>query len=124
MNHGLPSQTVEKIHTVFSRFPAIEKAVLYGSRAKGTYKPGSDIDLTLYGDALTTAELGAIVEELDDLLLPYQIDLSILEQIAHAKLREHIECVGGGVLRKGGRAEFGDAHDLMRFLLEGAGLEQ
>ena len=50
MNHGLPSQTVEKIHTVFSRFPAIEKAVLYGSRAKGTHKTGSDIDLTLYGE--------------------------------------------------------------------------
>ena len=101
MNHGLPSQTVKKIHTVFSRFPAIEKAVLYGSRAKGTYKTGSDIDLTLYGDTLTTAELGAIVEELDDLLLPYQIDLSIFDQIAHAKLREHIERVGVVFYEKG-----------------------
>lgn len=106
MNHGLPSQTVEKIHAVFSRFPAIEKAVLYGSRAKGTYKTGSDIDLTLYGDALTTAELGAIVEELDDLLLPYQIDLSIFDQIAHAKLREHIERVGVVFYEKGKSANW------------------
>ena len=98
MNHGLPSQTVKKIHAVSSRFPAIEKAVLYGSRAKGTYKTGSDIDLTLYGDALTTAELG-------DLLLPYQIDLSIFDQIAHAKLREHIERIGVVFYEKGtGRA--------------------
>lgn len=94
MNHGLPSQAVEKIHAVFTRFPVIEKAVLYGSRAKGTYKTGSDIDLTLYGDLLTAAELGAIVEALDDLLLPYQIDLSIFAQLTHVKLREHIERVG------------------------------
>ena len=101
MTHGLPSPAVEKIHAVFSRFPAIEKAVLYGSRAKGTYKTGSDIDLTLYGDALTTAGLGAIVEELDDLLLPYQIDLSIFAQIVHAKLREHIKRIGMVFYEKG-----------------------
>ena len=106
MNHGLPSQTVEKIHAVFSRFPAIDKAVLYGSRAKGTYKTGSDIDLTLYGDALTTAELGAIAEKLDDLLLPYQIDLSIFDQIAHVKLREHIERVGVVFYEKGNSANW------------------
>lgn len=101
MKHGLPPQTVEKIHAVFARFPAVEKAVLYGSRAKGNYKTGSDIDLTLYGDTLTSAELGTITEELDDLLLPYQVDLSIFNQIAHEKLREHIERVGVVFYEKG-----------------------
>ena len=94
MNHGLSPATVAKICGVFARFPSVEKAVLYGSRAKGTFKPGSDIDFTLLGDRLTSAELGAIADELDDLLLPYQIDLSIFHQIDHVSLREHIERVG------------------------------
>lgn len=49
MKYGLTQEIIEKIRSVYSRFPQIEKAVLYGSRAKGNYKTGSDIDLTLYG---------------------------------------------------------------------------
>ena len=100
MNHGLSDATVAQICGVFARFPGVEKAVLYGSRAKGNFKPGSDIDLTLFGDRLTSRELGAIAEELDDLLLPYQIDLSLFHQLDHAKLREHIERVGQVFYRK------------------------
>ena len=49
MNHGLSAATVAKIHGVLSRHSEVEKAILYGSRAKGNYKNGSDIDLTLTG---------------------------------------------------------------------------
>ncbi len=94
MNHGLPADTVRRICGIFAGFPSVKRAVLYGSRAKGTFKPGSDIDLTLLGDRLTQAELGAIADELDELLLPYQIDLSIFHLLAHKELREHIERVG------------------------------
>ncbi|MBJ6799662.1 nucleotidyltransferase domain-containing protein [Geomonas propionica] len=94
MNCGLSDRTIESIQTVLSRHTAVEKAVLYGSRAKGNYKPGSDIDLTLLGDSLTSSELGTIAEELDDLLLPYQIDLSIFTQITSVELQKHIKRVG------------------------------
>jgi type I restriction enzyme S subunit len=94
MNHGLSEKTVNQIFSVFERFPEIEKAVLYGSRAKGNFKTGSDIDLTLYGEKLSSRLLGDIAEALDDLLLPYTIDLSIFDDLNHAKLREHIERVG------------------------------
>jgi type I restriction enzyme S subunit len=94
MNYGLPEPTIEKIRGVFGRFPEIEKAVIYGSRAKGNFKPGSDIDLTLYGEALTSNLLPKIESALDDLLLPYKIDLSIFDELNHAKLRDHIERVG------------------------------
>ena len=94
MSHGLSAEAVAKIQGVFSRFPSIEKAVLYGSRAKGNYRTGSDIDLTLMGEALTPHQLGDIADQLDDLLLPYTIDLSHFETLNHAKLREHIERVG------------------------------
>jgi len=94
MKCGLTETTVEKICAVFARFPEIEKAILYGSRAKGNFKTGSDIDLTLCGEALTSDLCSTIASALDDLLLPYTIDLSVFNELNHAKLREHIERVG------------------------------
>lgn len=94
MNHGLPDLAVAKIQGVLARYSGVEKAVLYGSRAKGNYKPGSDIDLTLVGSTLSNRVLADIADELDELLLPYSIDLSIFADLNHAELREHIERVG------------------------------
>ena len=94
MKYGLTETTVEKICAVFARFPEIEKAILYGSRAKGNFKTGSDIDLTLCGESLTSGLCSTIASALDDLMLPYTIDLSVFNELNHAKLREHIERVG------------------------------
>ena len=94
MKYGLSESTVEKISAVFSGFPVIERAVLYGSRAKGNFKPGSDIDLTLYGASLTPRLCATIAETLDDLLLPYEIDLSLFDSLDSLELREHIARVG------------------------------
>ncbi len=94
MRYGLSEQTIEKICGVFAKHPAIDNAVLYGSRAKGNFKPGSDIDLALHGAELSFKDLSDIDFELDDLLLPYTIDLLIFDQLSHAGLREHIERVG------------------------------
>ena len=65
-SHGLTDKTVAQIHEVLAHFPEVEKAVLYGSRAKGNYKPGSDVDLTLLGAGVTTKILGQIQGELED----------------------------------------------------------
>lgn len=92
--HGLPLAAVEKIRAVFATHLEVEKAVLYGSRAKGKYKTGSDIDLTMFGDELNHSILLKILDELDELLLPWMIDLSIFRQIDNESLREHIERVG------------------------------
>ncbi|HEK22183.1 MAG: hypothetical protein C0154_14190 [Mucilaginibacter sp.] len=94
MQYGLSENTVFKIIEVLKQFPAIEKAVLYGSRAKGTYKPHSDIDITLSGEELNLAQLSHIVTMLDDLLLPYQFDVSIYHQIDNVELLDHIKRVG------------------------------
>lgn len=92
---GLQETTIQKICGVLAKFPQVEKAVLYGSRAKGNYKNGSDIDLTLFGGAgLTLNVLYKIMDELDDLLLPYTIDLSIVSQISDPDVVEHIQRVG------------------------------
>lgn len=78
---GLSLAAVEKIRAVFAIHPEVQKAVLYGSRARGNCKIGSDIDLTMYGDHLNHHILLKIINELDDLLLPWMIDLSIFRQI-------------------------------------------
>ncbi len=91
---GLSGETIEKMLKVLRNHPAIQKAVLYGSRALGTYRPNSDIDLTLFGEKLTFTEQLEIDNELDDLLLPYQIDLSLFHRIDHKGLIDHIERVG------------------------------
>ncbi len=91
---GLSPTTLQTIRHILAEVPAVEKAVLYGSRAKGTYRPGSDIDLTLFGDALDLGTLGQIATRLEESPIPYQVDLSIFRLIEHAGLREHIERVG------------------------------
>ena len=97
---GLSTETLEKICGVLTQHPQVEKAVIYGSRAKGNYKHGSDIDLTLLGEALSFNDLLKIMTELDDLLLPYTIDLSVFRMIDHEGLREHIGRVGQELYRR------------------------
>ena len=90
---GLSDIVIERMNAVFSRWPGIERVVLYGSRAKGSYRDGSDIDLTVVG-ALTQSNLLKIANELDDLSLPYKIDLSLLAQIEDEALLDHIRRIG------------------------------
>lgn len=95
MKFGLQETTIENIRAVLVCHPEVEKAVLYGSRAKGNYKNGSDIDLTLLGGAdLTMNMLYRIMDEIDDLLLPYTFDLSIFDHISDPDVIEHIQRVG------------------------------
>jgi uncharacterized protein len=91
MKYGLHDATIAKICSVFAQFPEIEKAVLYGSRAKGNYKAGSDIDLALVGANLSQKSCMTIAEALDELLLPYSIDLSVFALLNHADLEAHIQ---------------------------------
>ena len=94
MRFGLPESAIEQICAVFAAHPEIEQAVIYGSRAKGNFKPGSDIDLTLFGPDLNHELLLDLLVELDDLLLPWMIDLSLFASLNHSALQEHITRVG------------------------------
>ncbi len=76
------------------RHPQVRRAVLFGSRANGCQKPGSDIDLALDGDHLSLVDILHIENEFDDLMLPYRIDLANLAAIDNPALREHIDRVG------------------------------
>lgn len=92
---GLSAQTISAIHAALAKFPSIQSAVLYGSRAKGNYRPNSDIDLTLHvdesaSDHLLFEVMGAM-EELDT---PYSFDISLYQHIDNDNLKDHIERVG------------------------------
>lgn len=95
--YGMRLSVIEAMQSVLATFPEIETAILYGSRAKGNYKTGSDIDLTLQlkaGVEPSLSLLFAVDEALDNLDLIYTIDLSLFEQINNPNLIEHIERVG------------------------------
>ena len=94
MNYGLKVSTIAAIQSVFKKYPQVEKAILYGSRAKGNFRNGSDIDLVLVGENLGLSDLFRIETELDDLLLPYKIDLALYHQIENEDLVGHIDRVG------------------------------
>ncbi len=91
---GLTHAHINSINSVFKNYNCIIKVILYGSRAKGNYRNGSDIDLTLIGNDIDLSTLMKIENELDDLLLPYKIDLSILNKIENSELKDHINRVG------------------------------
>jgi predicted nucleotidyltransferase len=91
---GIPEKSVGKICGIFAQHPEIDRVILYGSRAKGNFKPGSDIDLTLVGEKIGLDLLFQVDSEIDDLLLPWVIDLSIYFQIKNQDLINHIDRVG------------------------------
>lgn len=91
---GLKQSTIRKINSVFAAVPEIEQVILYGSRAKGNYRSGSDIDLTVKGEGVSLSLLLKIENMLDDLLLPYKIDLSLFHVLGDPDLIDHIRRVG------------------------------
>ena len=90
---GLCSADYARLNAVFAQYSDIQRVILYGSRAKGNFRPNSDIDLTIMGD-LDWQSFTRLETELDDLLLPYKIDLSLFSHLENTQLIEHIQRVG------------------------------
>jgi len=91
---GLKQDVIDRVCAVLAKYPQVEKAIIYGSRAKGIHKKGSDVDLTLVGEDLTLDVLFRIMDDIDDLLLPYTFDVSIFHTIEDQDVVEHISRVG------------------------------
>jgi predicted nucleotidyltransferase len=94
MKFGLKEDIISGIIDVFTSFPEVSNVVLYGSRAKGNFKNGSDIDLVLKGEQLNGSLLNKISLKLDDLYLPYTFDLSVYSDIDNMELLDHINRIG------------------------------
>ena len=87
---GLETKEMDKIIMSIASIDGVDKAVIYGSRAKGNYKPFSDVDISLVGKSLSYSDLLRLHSIIDDLLLPYEIDLNIFDLIQNENLKEHI----------------------------------
>ncbi|NQZ33372.1 MAG: nucleotidyltransferase domain-containing protein [Oceanospirillaceae bacterium] len=91
---GLTNGIIGKLHRIFDSYQKLDTVILYGSRALGTYKMGSDIDLTFIGNGLGFNDILNLEAELDDLMTPYSFDISIFDQLDNPQLIEHINRVG------------------------------
>ena len=88
--YGIDNNELRKIKSAIASMEGVDKAILYGSRAKGCHKPFSDVDISLVGKDLSMKDLLYLHTVLDDMLLPYEIDINIFDRITNDKLKEHI----------------------------------
>lgn len=94
MKFGLSDTVIKELQDVFRRHANIEKVLIFGSRSKGNYRPGSDIDLAVIGKDLDHSQLTEILCEIDDLELLYSIDLLDYQKKIGTPLGDHIDRVG------------------------------
>jgi len=94
MSVGLDDDTRTRLAEVLAEEPEISRALLFGSRAKGTNRSGSDLDLCLEGRSISHGTLSRLESAIDDLLLPWEVDLVAKADINNPQLLEHIERVG------------------------------
>lgn len=94
MKFGLTDPVINQICSIIKKYPEIKKVIIYGSRATDSYKKSSDIDLTLLGDNIRFETLARVLNEIDDLLLPYQFDISIFKYLDNDNLIKHIKKYG------------------------------
>ena len=95
---GLTRSEIDLLATVLGHYPLVQRAVLFGSRAKGTARPNSDIDIALYGD-IDDLTVERIASDLDDLPLPYLFDIKAVATLKSAALTDHIKRVGVNIYR-------------------------
>lgn len=92
--YGLSKVTIDMIVSNICENKKVEKIILFGSRAKGNFKKGSDIDIAVFSENLSYSEIMKIKVAVGELPLPYTIDVLDFESIKNKELREHILRVG------------------------------
>lgn len=98
---GLADEILADLRRVFARHPGIEEVRLFGSRAKGTHRPGSDIDLAVFAPSMSEAEFAALWQEIDDLSILFKIDLLHWDRLANTVLRDKIRREGRRIYPQG-----------------------
>lgn len=95
MHLGLNDSDMTYIIDTIKKMSEIERAVIFGSRAKGNYKAGSDIDLAIFGEKVTFDTVSALHAVLEgESPLPYFFDVIDATHLEHQTLREHIDGIG------------------------------
>jgi predicted nucleotidyltransferase len=100
-DYGITEKSMELLLDTFSKYPQIEEVILFGSRAKGNYKKGSDIDIAIKGkqcSADLALKLQSYINE--ELLIPYMVDIVDYQSLNHVELKNHIDRVGKSIYHR------------------------
>lgn len=89
--YGLSDAVIEHLRTTFARFPLVEKAVIYGSRGRGDFRPESDIDLAIYAPDMDDRAFAALWNALDDLPIVFKMDVLHADRLENPSLKAAIE---------------------------------
>ena len=100
MQFGLNNKELQALCATLASVPEVEEAIIYGSRARGTNHIASDIDITLKGKALTYLQLALLDAKIDELYLPYFVDLSLFSMLKNPDLLESINREGKVLYKK------------------------
>ena len=99
MDLGIREEHIARLKNLFSKNPKIEEAIVFGSRAKGTNRPGSDVDIALKGKNMKLDDILNLSVAIDELWIPNKIDLIIYDRIEEPELLDHIKRVGISIYR-------------------------
>ena len=94
MKYGLSSNDISLINSVFAVHPKVREVIIFGSRAMGNYKPGSDIDLAIIGQGIQFDDILQLHADLENLGLLNQFDLQRFDAIEDPSVLDHIRRVG------------------------------
>ena len=94
LRFGLPEPALTSLTNLFRKHRSIDAVYLYGSRAKGNYRNNSDIDLLLIAPGMDWSAFHRLESEIDDLLLPWKVDLALKHQVENQDLLDHVDRVG------------------------------
>ena len=100
--YGFSEQNIKELREILASIPAIEEAIIYGSRARGDYKPASDVDITLKGSKLTFRDVALLDDKLYYSYLPYYFGTSIIADLTNEELIENINRCGKVFYKKEG----------------------
>lgn len=94
MRFGLPNKSINQMIQALKEHKEIQKAAIFGSRAMGNYKRGSDVDMVIYGTEITENIVNQLRITLNEKLpLPYYFDIVHYESISSDEFKEHIDTV-------------------------------
>ncbi|MEA1921250.1 MAG: nucleotidyltransferase domain-containing protein [Pseudomonadota bacterium] len=111
-NHfGLTERDMLTIHGIMRESPAIKIVLIFGSRAKGNFKPGSDVDLAIMDAEIKDAELAKLINHFSESSLPYFVDLVCYSSLTDTALKKHIDRVGVLFYTQKDILEIGDNSD-------------
>ncbi len=94
MNDGLSERNRQTILAILTKNPRVERVVLFGSRATGGFSPASDIDLALFGDALTLTDQARLASKIERTTVPQEVDLVRFSVLNNPVLKHHIKAEG------------------------------